>query len=492
MNTPLPHIQAHQSAGPGKQVKDLPALLWGERWKSSHNVILSGPTKMQVRIPCADEAFVKAVSHYPRDLQDTPVDAILGFLKNVGRNWRTKEYVRRRLYVKALQDFKGYSAKMAENEADWIAFMLCSDYRIHDSIVAELGTVHALDEWIPKEETYVRALSRGLALHILPGNVPLSSVVSLLRALVTKNASILKLASEDPFTPIAIAQSFTDVDPNHPVTKAVSVVYWPSDDNPVGRQVAQQSDVLIAWGDTDAIAWARRNAPVQGEVLSFGPKRSFGIVDADADVAEAATACALDASLYDQRACFSLRQVFVHRQIAAPFVQALNTALERFAAMAPNGSHASDDQADVALSALEWQFAGAEVVSTPSWTTVVCEADDVRRHCLGRTVFVHVVDDVSEALAHADASVQTVGTMPWRTGLQLREALGRRGVSRVVELGLHNVFRVGGAHDGVQPLQRLVRWITHETGAQKLVKGINVHIDQTTFLENDRFLEFIP
>ena len=42
------------------------------------------------------------------------------------------------------------------------------------------------------------------------------------------------------------------------------------------------------------------------------------------------------------------------------------------------------------------------------------------------------------------------------------------------------------------PLQRMVRFVSHEAPASCLVKGINVPIDQTEFIEHDRFLEFVP
>ncbi|NJM90781.1 MAG: hypothetical protein HC863_00340 [Myxococcales bacterium] len=88
--------------------------------------------------------------------------------------------------------------------------------------------------------------------------------------------------------------------------------------------------------------------------------------------------------------------------------------------------------------------------------------------------------------------MQTVAVYPSEIGLRIRDLCAKRGVARVVELGLNNVFRVGGSHDGVFPLQRLVRFASMELPSRVPVKGIVIPIDQTLFLEQDRFVEFIP
>ncbi|MFH4268025.1 acyl-CoA reductase, partial [Acinetobacter baumannii] len=77
------------------------------------------------------------------------------------------------------------------------------------------------------DESYVRAFPKGKSVHLLAGNVPLSGIMSILRAILTKNQCIIKTSSTDPFTANALALSFIDVDPNHPITRSLSVIYWP-------------------------------------------------------------------------------------------------------------------------------------------------------------------------------------------------------------------------------------------------------------------------
>lgn len=477
----------------------IPLVLAGQRVdETSAELELRSRTDETIHVPALDTATVDRLLAQPRDLlADVPLHEIVAFLHNVGHNWKSKEYARRRIYERHLCRFYGYSEKMAETEANWIALLLSSHYRIYDTLSIELGSWHMVDSWIAREEAYVRALPRGRALHIIPGNVPLSCIASVIRAIATKNVSIVKAASDDPMTPSALALSFIDIDPDHPVTRAMSVVYWKGgSEGPLEHRLLRDSDVVCAWGGEPAIEWAKHHAPAETEIVTFGPRRSVAVVGPGGDQNKAARALAHDVAMYDQRACFSIQRVFVKQPIEG-FVQELERAFALYETLLPKGKHDFDERAGFALSRLEAEFHGVEMLSpaTQGWSIVVRRAeqgDASLHHPLGRTLYVHPVADVDEVLDHVGPGVQTVAVYPGDLAYSLRDQLARRGVSRIVELGMNNVFRVGGAHDGMYPTQRLVRLVSMELPASVSVKGIVVPIDQTTFLEQNRFTEFIP
>jgi long-chain-fatty-acyl-CoA reductase len=475
----------------------LPFFVAGRRWDASGPTLdLPMPTGDPVRLPQLTDRVVDAIVALDRwSLASTPLHEIVAFLANVGHNWKATEYARRRLYVRQLVRHLGYSEKMAEAEANWIALLLSSHYRIYDTLAAELGSWHLVDGWVEREEALVRAWPHGRSLHVLPGNVPLSGVASLVRALVTKNTCVLKASSDDPITPVSLALSFADVDPEHPVCRAVSVVHWPGrgGDSPQARRLARDADVVCAWGGEEAIGWAVRNARPEAEVLKFGPRRSLAVVGRGAPLERTARALAHDVCMYDQRACFSMQHAFVEEP-ASDFICELERAFEGYAKLLPRGVHDFDEQGAWSLSELEAHFSGADVRSSPdrAWSIVVSAPSEMGQHPLGRTLYVHPVADAAEAAAAIGPDVQTVAVAPYTLAARLRDVCAARGAARLVEIGMNNVFRVGGAHDGVFPLQRLVRFVSAELPASERVKGITVPIDQTTFLENDRFVEFIP
>jgi long-chain-fatty-acyl-CoA reductase len=475
----------------------VPLIVAGRRvaQTSAGQTQLLSRTGEQIHLPALDEAVVDDILAQPRDaLQDVPLHEIVGFLHNVGHNWKSTEYSRRILYERYLCRHFGYSEKMAQTEANWIALLLSSHYRLYDTLSAELGSWHMLDGWVPREEAFVRALPRGRVLHLAAGNVPLSGVASILRALVTKNVSVVKVSSDDPMTPLALAMSFMDTDADHPVTRALSVVHWAGgDEGPLPLRLVRDADAVCAWGGDDAVAWAKRHAAPHAEVLAFGPKRSLAVVGRDADRRKTARALAHDVAMYDQRACFSVQHAFVEEPIVE-FVEELEAALRTYENLLPKGEHDFDERAGWALAQLEADFCGAQVRvgEGQGWSIVVARESEVEVHPLGRTLYVHPIASASQIAPHLGPQVQTVAVAPSDLGLLLRDLCAAKGVARIVDLGMNNVFRVGGTHDGMYPLQRLVRYVSMELPAATPVKGMVIPIDQTTFLEHDRFREFIP
>ena len=363
---------------------------------------------------------------------------------------------------------------------------------MYDIVEAELGSRFVVDDWVAREECHVKALPRGLTVHLLPGNVPLACAMSIVRALITKNVCVAKVASGDPLTAVALALSFVDLDPEHPVTRAVSAVYWARGSD-VGTAIAGAADAICAWGGGDAIRWARTHSRDDAPVACFGPKQSFALVGADADPRKAARGLAHDVAIYDQRACFSIRRVFVEGPLE-PFLEELRAALDDHAELLPMGRVSDDEAALVQLARREELFLGAEVTADEGleWTILVGPPprDDVD-HPLGRMIHVHPVQSLTDAYAFAGPDVQTVAASPWSVLLEHRDELARRGVSRLVELGLVHLFRIGGTHDGVNPLQSLVRMVGTEASGEVHGKGMVMKLDETAMLRAGTLKDFV-
>ncbi|HET8659268.1 MAG TPA: acyl-CoA reductase [Micromonosporaceae bacterium] len=454
---------------------------------------MTAPTGVPVAVPLLDGAFVRRILDQDRHiLAGVPLQEIVSFLDRVGRLWKSQEFARRRIYVRQLQQLAGLSAKMAETEADIIGVVLTSHARMYDIIAADLGSARVLDDWVPREECHVRALPRGLAVHLLSGNVPIASVMSIVRGLVTKNLCVVKPATGDLVTPVNLALSFLEVDEAHPVTRALTVAYWPQG-HPGGELVTRSADAVCVWGGAGAVSWARGAARPDAGFVAFGPKRSVALVGPGADTGLVASALAHDICHYDQRGCFSVQQVFVDRASVGRLVERLEQALDEYARILPTGRWSIDDVGSVTLARSEERFLGAEVRSAEGldWTVVVCPPEPIWFHPLGRTVYVHPVESLSECYGFIGPEVQTVAVAPWECSLAHRDALARLGVSRIVEVGLSNVFRPGGPHDGVYPLQQLVRFVAHESPASVYGKSLVARLDQTEIIRGGRYTDLM-
>lgn len=56
-------------------------------------------------------------------------------------------------------------------------------------------------------------------LHIVAGNSPMISVMSIIRNAILRSDAIIKAPSNDPFTALAIAQTMCELDPDHPISQ---------------------------------------------------------------------------------------------------------------------------------------------------------------------------------------------------------------------------------------------------------------------------------
>nr|AHJ87903.1 luciferase C [Photorhabdus luminescens] len=428
-----------------------------------------------VYLPILNNSQVKNIIDYNEN-NELRLHNIINFLYTVGQRWKNEEYSRRRTYIRDLKKYMGYSEAMAKLEANWIAMILCSKGGLYDVVNNELGSRHIMDEWLPQDESYIKAFPKGKSVHLLAGNVPLSGIMSILRAILTKNQCIIKTSSADPFTASALALSFIDVDPNHPITRSLSVVYWQHQgDISLAKEIMQHADVIVAWGGEEAINWAVEHAPPYIDVIKFGHKKSFCIIDNPDDLTSAATGAAHDVCFYDQQACFSAQNIYYMGNHYEEFKLALIEKLNLYARILP--------------------FAGLKVEADARqrWMIIESSAGVEFNQPLGRCVYLHHVDNIEQVLPYVQKNkTQTVSIFPWESALKYRDALALKGAERIVEAGMSNIFRVGGSHDGMRPLQRLVTYISHERPANYTAKDVAVEIEQTRFLEEDKFLVFVP
>ncbi len=455
--------------------------------------VTSLATGAVVEMPSLTDSLVTSITGGDRTaLAGVALQDIIGLIDRVGRAWRNPEYTRRQIYTRQLRQYLGYSERMAETEADWISVVLTSHARFYDMVQVEIGSRYILDEWVPREETRVRAFPRGVSVHILPGNVPVAAALSLTRGLITKNRCVLKASSLDPITPVALAMSFHDVEPDHPVTSAISALYW-EHDHPLGLNLLADADVVCAWGGAAAIASAQRNLRPGVPLVAFGPRRSLALVGASDDLDQAVARLAHDVARYDQAACFSVREVFVERPVAQQVADGLGAALAELDLLLPPAVRDLDDASAVTLALLEEEWDGADLrlPDHRRWAVIVGDRRGAEEHPLHRVIWVRPVDRLADALDGIDPSVQTVAISPWSRAEGLRDQLAAAGVDRIVEVGLVNVLRPGAPHDGQDPLRALVRLAGVENPASAHGKGMPVEIDQLAALRRGRITDFL-
>ena len=425
--------------------------------------------KIKINIPkLSKEDFekIKQTKEVSDSLHELSSDEIISFLQKVREKWKKGNKLRD-MAQEYVQESTGYSKEMVDFALQQIEDFLSEDY-LNLLLESELGNKKLVDNWLVRGEAYVHCQPKGAVLHILAGNAPVISVVSLLRGLLTKNISFLKMASEDLVTLSHFVQTFREVDPEHPITKSVSVVYWKHSNTDLLGRFIEISDILCVWGGGDAVQTIKDHSAGK-EVLEFGPRRGIQLIGKEVfsdkeSLKEAAKKAAHDLVIFDQEACFSPQICFIEgsKEDAKKFSEKLENALLDEGSKLPKGIKSLQHSASIGHMKSYSNFLGNEIFHSKNKDYMLIITEKIKHtksHPLGRTLFVIPVSSFDEILEEFGSETQVVAVEPFSRAYKLRETLTRNGVDRITHLGKMPYFAAGAPHDGIYPLARLVRWV---------------------------------
>jgi hypothetical protein len=177
--------------------------------------------------------------------------------------------------------------------------------------------------------------------HIIAGNTPLLSWTSIIRALLVRSGSLVKLPAHDrgsasEWTRL-LKQSLYAVKPS--LGEFIGVVEWergtPHGEEPYYKAFCDSSDMVVAYGADSTIEKLRSLCPDK-PFLGYGHRLSFGLVLPSADIAACAEPLANDILLYDQGGCLSPQMIYVvgpterSERMAAELARALDRMVIRY------------------------------------------------------------------------------------------------------------------------------------------------------------------
>ncbi len=327
-------------------------------------------------------------------------------------------------------------------------------------------------------------------LHIVAGNSPGLSLLTILRNMVMRSDAIIKAPSNDPFTALAIAQTMIDMAPDHPLTRHLSVAYWKGGDEAFEQQLYRPEHIekIVAWGGFASMKHVTRYIQPGLELVSLDPKRSASIVGketfaSDAAMREAALRLACDIGGANQNACVNARVAYVQTGTDADGLAAANRfgqyvydALLTLpnSISTPAKRYAASLAAEVDALRLddEWYRViggddgeGAVIVSQlPDPVSFATALGD-------RTANLVPVDSIDEVLAAVDAYTQTVGIYPEALKDSLKDVLPLYGAQRIVSLGYALAMKWAAPQDAIEPLRRMGKWISNQINEPAVTPG---------------------
>lgn len=146
--------------------------------------------------------------------------------------------------------------------------------------------------------------------HVIAGNTPLLAWVGIIRALLVRSASLVKLPSNASARwAYAFRQSLAEVAPE--IAACVSFAEWPGGTTELDAALCAQSDLVMVHGSDGTLDALRALCPARTPFVGYGHRVSFGLVLPDADFEEASHGFAKDILLYDQGGCLSPQLIYV-------------------------------------------------------------------------------------------------------------------------------------------------------------------------------------
>jgi phenylacetate-CoA ligase len=215
-------------------------------------------------------------------------------------------------------------------------------------IKAEFTKAEILDEFVklPHTQTQVRAVPKGILLHVTAGNVFLSSIDSLIMGFLTKNISLLKVSSQNKFFPLYFAKKLKALDSLHLLADKFAILHWKGGDEHKEQFMKKKVDAIVAWGGEEMMASYQRNLPLDVKFIDFGPKISIQMISreglANKDKRDISRAIVNDIVPWDQSACASPQNLYLQDGIDA---DELLLSIEEAFAEAPERGPLDDDEA---------------------------------------------------------------------------------------------------------------------------------------------------
>jgi hypothetical protein len=312
--------------------------------------------------------------------------------------------------------------------------------------------------------------------------------------LLTKGASLGKLASAEPIFASWFAHSLAQAAPE--LAQALAVVWWPGGDAGSEAALVDAADVMMVYGGDEALRAWQAKIPPHVRFLPHGHKFSVALVAASAldtrQAAQCARLAARDIAQWDQQACYAPQSIYVQRGAAVSprdFALLLAGELAALARRHPRQALPLDDKTQFAkwrqsLSLRALRGEALELMGPADADWSVAYLDDAvapEASATFRSVSVIAVDNVevvARQLQPYRRYLQTAAVAASPESLfDVAEALAQVGINRISALGATASPQPGWHHDGRFSVLDLLRMSDIEASAETLAQDFASYRD---------------
>lgn len=419
-----------------------------------------------------------------KDLYDLSIEEILDFLHDLGQRLVLNENEYLKDAYKLALEASGLTHGVLLTTYSVLPLFFNKE-SIREMLEKRIG-INYLERWVPTQLNDGRTVSvrafGARTVHIIAGNVPLVAAGTIIRGCSTRCDTIIKLPSNDPLTATALARTMIEMEPNHPITKHVCVVYFKGGDSEFETNFYRPEYVekIIAWGGFASIKHITKYMQPGIDLITLDPKLSTSIIGKEAFEDEqalrtTAQRAAIDVGAYNQEACVNSRVIYVESGTDDKGINKINDlgaylyyALTHLPAHISTPAKVFDVELKAQLDALRMddefyrvyggdQGEGAVIVSQ------IDEPVDFSQTLCGRVVNLVPIDDLETAINSVNSYTQTVGIYPEKLKTKIRDDLIMHGVQRIVSLGHAPDGSLATPQDAIEPVRRMLKWVMDES-----------------------------
>lgn len=343
------------------------------------------------------------------------------------------------------------------------------------------GNILYADQFHPFADSskhFLKANPRGLVCHWMAGNVQILGMFALVQCILTKNPNLIKVAAKDGGVFALLMSAFEGIEyttaagctiKGDDLVKTVAVVYFSRQAAELGKTMSMAAKVRIAWGGKEAVETvAGYPSSIDCETVVFGPKLSYAVIaketlSSEQEAKKLARKVSVDVSVFDQAGCASPHNLYIEKggEVSPErFCEILAEAFPKTEIQIPKPSVSPEQISAIHSARGVYDFKGKVWGSdTMSWTILYSDDNELCKPVYSRTLMVHSVEHINDALQHIEEYIQTIGiAAPEEKAVAFADKATAAGVARCPQIGRMLNFEM--PWDGVFLIDRLVKWNT--------------------------------
>lgn len=438
------------------------------------------------KINVQDIELWKDIYRLKQELAKTDLDEILNLLDNFSKE-NFEEIIPEVMHE------SGFSIEETKKTLSLLPGLL-SKNSLRKRLKAEFSRTEVLDKFckLPNGQFKVRAIPKGLLLHVTAGNVFLSSIDSLIMGLITKNLSIVKVSGQNQVFPYYFAQKLKAFDKKNILSDKFAILHWKGGEQEIETFIKNKVNAILAWGGEEMIRAYAQNLPTHIKLLDFGPKISIQVVSKNGiqnkNLSQVARNIVADIVPWDQSACASPQNLYIQDGVDEELLfQELH---KEFTLSSPRGHIDEDEATELLKEKYRGYYSqlmdGGKVISGEEHLIHSESSDLLRPSPLHRTLIVKKFKNpahLKEILEPFSYYLQSCSYLlsPIEKDEYLNE-LCLTGIKRFAPLGTITWGMEGAPHDGRYVLRELISFVGDELRIQTDDSDIQIH--DSNYLKN--------